>query len=185
MRKTIFSKLFAAAIFFTLTLAACEGPEGPRGPRGEDGLDGQDGNANVKSEIFTINQEHWVESDDFGVWYHVRETNLMTQDIVDYGAVLFYMKDANGINSWLSLPVTNVFEDTLTGTYSTNLEPWHELGAYYIQWRDSHPEFPLPPDWDITIKAVAIEGAPANMRKLEAIDPSKYEEVRRAFKLAD
>lgn len=163
-------------------LVSCTGAEGPAGPKGRDG---EDGNANVNSMVFTITPSNWVKADEKGVWYVDVNAPLIDSYIMDYGAVIFYLKDIGGFNSWLSLPFTNVnyYQDSIE--YLTIYEPWYDLGNLHIQWRDTHPVNPQPPDWDCVFKVVIIDGYPGLARKLESIDVSDYQQVKSEFRLED
>ncbi len=72
---------------------AKDGVEGPRGPQG---------NANVHSQIITVNPSDWTNS--FG--YHIvgLQVASITSDIVATGAVMVYSSYEG--TSWVALPYT-------------------------------------------------------------------------------
>jgi hypothetical protein len=88
-------------IVFGLMIVGCEGPEGPRGPAGPAGT------ANVIYSDW-YSPETWELDTVFGV--HERSytmtTASLTQDIIDNGVVLVYMR-FSGLNPEINqLPIT-------------------------------------------------------------------------------
>ncbi|MDD3643222.1 MAG: hypothetical protein PHQ19_07170 [Candidatus Krumholzibacteria bacterium] len=85
-------------IVFVLAILGCEGPEGPRGPAGTANV--------IYSDWYS--PETWTLATVFGV--HERSytmtTASLTQDIIDNGVVMVYMRFV-GLNPEISqLPVT-------------------------------------------------------------------------------
>jgi hypothetical protein len=83
--KSIFNFLFLLFALSAILMTACV-KEGPRGPAGQNGIDG---NANVIASAW-ITPPAW--SGDTADWYFDIISTAITQDIIDYGAVLAYMK---------------------------------------------------------------------------------------------
>ncbi len=173
MKKNI---ILSFAVLLGFLLLSCEGPEGPPGPQGPSG------NANVWSLSYVIYPDDWIE-DGFGFWYDQRSTPVIDQYVVDYGAVLFYLKDINGGNTYTQLPSTEIYRDEAGNVYSLEYAPWHGAGMLELQFYDTHPVNPYPPDWNCVIKVVIVDGNPAAMKKLKEIDTSSYDEVKAAFNL--
>ena len=86
------------AIVLITGVISCK-TEGPEGPAGRDGLDG---NANVKTRIITVTPSGW--SGDGYVYQAQKQADIITADIVEKGAVLCYLQDAN--NTYIPLPYT-------------------------------------------------------------------------------
>jgi len=88
-------------LFVAFMVIGCEGPEGPAGPAGPAGT------ANViYSEWFS--PDPWVLQETFGVSERsfTMTTSALTQEIIDYGVVLVYMRFV-GFNPEINqLPVT-------------------------------------------------------------------------------
>lgn len=75
-----------------LTTFSCtkEGKQGEPGPAGTNGTNGTNGNANVKSSTHTVYSWEWSTS---GSSKYVDITStLITNDILNSGAVLMYVK---------------------------------------------------------------------------------------------
>jgi hypothetical protein len=136
------------------------GPVGPEGPAG---------NANVKSVTFKIYPSDWVVRDMGStgfVWDYTFYSPLVTSDIVNYGAVLFYMKDTNGDNAWASIPSTFVYSDKDASDpngdkkYFESYDAWYSIGAMQISYRCQLKDGQKVPDYDVFIKAVVIADYP-------------------------
>ena len=81
-----------------LVLVGCEGDRGPAGPAGTANL--------IYSEWYS--PETWVQQIRFGIYEraYTMTTASLTQDIIDHGVVLVYMR-FNGFNPQINiLPVT-------------------------------------------------------------------------------
>ena len=95
---------------FALIILGCEGKEGPRwlmGPEGPRGPKGPAGSANIiYSEWFSPNT--WVAATLFGI--HERSytmaASLLTQEIIDHGVIMVYMKFVGGRPDINRLPIT-------------------------------------------------------------------------------
>lgn len=86
---------FIMIALFTLAITACSPEDGKDGIDGEQGIPGQDGNANVKSFLYEDVELKVGESNPFAI-------SALTQDVLDYGAVLGYITDSDGL--WFPLP---------------------------------------------------------------------------------
>ena len=95
--KSIISLLLIIAVVGLISSCV---KEGPRGPAGQNGVDG---NANVLASPW-LTPLAW-QGDTFDWYFDVTSADI-TQDIIDYGAVLAYIKIPNDIltNSVRSIP---------------------------------------------------------------------------------
>ncbi|TAL68342.1 MAG: hypothetical protein EPN82_10980 [Bacteroidetes bacterium] len=170
----------AFALASMLLLNGCfnthDGPIGPQGP------EGPPGNANVKSFTYTIHPNDWLASNDPNLWYFDQHCDYVTPDIVDYGAVLFYLKETSGKLSWISLPTTSLYRDN-GQAYTTEYQPWHSDYTLSIQWIDTHPTNPRKPTWDCVIKAIIIADYPYSVLKSKGVDLNNYEQVMSALNI--
>lgn len=172
----------AFSLIISIAILSCTGPAGPEGYPGRDG---KDGNANVRVITFTVKPSDWQKSPEPDMWYFDYPAPLITERIMNSGAVLLYLKDIGGFNSWLALPFTNshYYQDTIK--YLTIYEPWYDAGNIHIQWKDLHPKTPQPPDWNCVIKAVIIEGNPGLSGNLKNIDAKNYNYIKHEFSISD
>ncbi|MEQ8910292.1 MAG: hypothetical protein RIC95_13925 [Vicingaceae bacterium] len=160
--------IIAILILATITIfASCEkeGPEGPTGPAGKDGVDG---NANVSSSL-TVSS--WTYDDPS--WVANLSIPAITQDIVNTGAVLAYIKTQD---TFYQIPITFY----QTSTYSTSVEVETKLGGVSIYWTDSDRTTPVNPGSQ-TFKIIVI--ASSDRIKKSGIDVSDYEQVISEFNL--
>lgn len=151
--------LFLLLSFVTI-LSSCE-KEGPEGPAGEDG------NANVVSG--TTTSSNWTFYDPS--WVTTYTYSAITQEIIESGAVLVYMKVGNSYNQ---IPLTFYRSDS----YSTSIEVSTFVGGFSIFWSDSDLLEPLYPGYH-TFKVVVI--AASETLKSGNIDFSDYEHVSTEF----
>lgn len=153
--------IFGLAI---ISIVGCT-KEGPIGPAGADG------NANVVSSSFS--SSNWV----FGSpnWSLVLVYSAITQEIIDNGAVLVYLKNGQ---SYLQLPLT-IYP---TANYSTSLEVASFVGGVKIFWTDSDLVQPNNPgNREFKVVAIAATGLAQN----PDLDYTNYEAVKQAFNLSD
>ncbi len=148
--------LFLLSIVLFLFSCEVEGPMGPQGTagqNGQNGKDGQDGNANVVSEVFTINTSDWVEHGTFGSITHYYDVTLIiseiTNDIFQSGSVIAYLKSSS--DTYIALPYT--FTDI---GYYTTYSFGYQVGKLIIEIQDSD-FMTLRPDSQITAKIVIVE----------------------------
>ena len=156
--KTISTSLLLLSI---VLLSGCE-KEGPAGA---------DGNANVVSTTFTssawtFNSPSWMLSYNYPA---------ITQEIINTGAVLVYIRVNNSYNQ---LPLTFY----QSSDYSTTIEVSNSVGGVNIFWTDSDLVQPINPGTQ-TFKVVVI-AASAKIQN-PGVDYSNYEDVESAFNLKD
>lgn len=142
MSKISFFSLILACAMVTTGCKKDEGPMGPQGPAGANG------NANVQSEIITVEASEWTGSAASGFTAE-KETTVITEDIAINGAVLCY--SANVDSSYTPLP-TSLY----AGTFSINLGfQYHANGNILFYVQADNGATPQPAD--INYKVVAIE----------------------------
>ena len=98
-----------------------QGQQGQQGIAGANGTNGTNGNANVKSTTFNVAAGDWITLGTSGVYYNKAFASL-TQDIVDNGLVMCYLKSGS---AWVALPVTTGVEANIfviyTGSFQTGV----------------------------------------------------------------
>ena len=163
----IFSLLLLIAGVTIFTGCEKEGPEGPSGKDGidgVDGVDGEDGNANVVSGTITSSSWIYVEPS----WVILFNYAAITQDIIDNGAVLVYMKFDD---TYFQLPFTAY----QSSNYSTSVEVASYTGGLSIIWTDSDLTQPDKPG-EFTFKIVVITASA--LAQFPDIDFSDYNAVQ-------
>lgn len=139
--------------------------EGPMGPAGANG------NANVVSS--TISSSNWVFTSPS--WAITFTYPAITQDIIDKGAVLVYLKSGQ---SYSQLPVT-IYQ---SASYSTSLEVASFLGGVKVFWTDSDLTQPTNPgNKEFKVVVIAASGLAQNPN----LDFENYEAVKQAYNLKE
>ena len=135
MRRTLFLKgcFVLGAVFFCFVSPSCKKEEIP-GPKGEPGTPGGGGNAGINtSGVITIASSQWQANADSSAWVLSIPTTLITQNVVDKGAVKVYiLKSA----AWWELPLTQGDLFTQFG---------FEVGKVNLEFVDVHGELPDKP----------------------------------------
>jgi hypothetical protein len=152
-------------IVFGITLISIIGctKEGPIGPAGNDG------NANVVSSTFS--SSNWVYSAPS--WSLTHFYSAITQEIIDKGAVLVYLKTGQ---AYSQLPIT-IYTST---NYSTSIEVASFVGGVKLFWTDSDLTQPNNPgNLEFKIVVIAASGLAQNPN----LDFTNYEEVAQAYNL--
>lgn len=155
-------------LLVTMTIFSSCKKEGPEGPAGKDGVDG---NANVVSS--TITSSAWAYNAPS--WAITFTYPAITQEIINSGAVLVYIKVGNNYNQ---LPLTFY----QSSSYSTTIEVTTFAGGLSLIWTDSDLTQPNNPGSQ-TFKVVVI--AASGMIQNPNVDYSNYEEVKSTFNLVD
>lgn len=154
-------------IIFGITLISIIGctKEGPVGPAGADG------NANVVSS--TISSSNWVyNSPNWSITYFYP---AITQNIIDKGAVLVYLKNGQ---AYTQLPLT-IYP---SATFSSSLEVNSFVGGVKIFWTDSDLTQPSNPgNREFKVVVIAASGLAQNPN----LDFKNYEAVKLAYNLKD
>lgn len=142
-----------------ISIFACT-KEGPIGPSG---------NANVVSS--TISSSNWVLADNR--WSITFTYPEITQNIIDKGAVLVYMKVGQAYNQ---IPLTLYS----SATFSTSLQVSSFLGGVTVFWSDSDLTQPTNPgNREFKIVVIAASG----LAQKPNLDFENYEAVKKAYNL--
>ncbi len=161
--KIIAMFAFACGLLFT----NCK-KEGPQGPTGKDGTNG---NANVVSS--SITSSNWVYNAPS--WEINFTYGAVTQDIIDNGAVLVYMKVGTAYNQ---IPITFYPANNYSRTYDISTY----VGGVAIYCTDSDLTQPTNPGTQ-TFKVVVI--AASQLIKNPNVDLNNYSEVKQVFNIQD
>jgi hypothetical protein len=168
--NTIMTVIAGVALTLGLTLASCA-KKGDTGPAGPAGTNGTNGNANVVSS--TITSSNWVyNSPSWGITFTYP---AITQNIIDKGAVLVYMKVGQAYNQ---LPLT-IYQ---SATYSSSYEVSTNVGTVGIFVTDSdltQPNNPGSQTFKIVVIAASQKLANPN------VNYNDYASVKKAFNLQD
>jgi len=178
MKKNVFILCLMSIIIFSCEK---EGPVGPPGPAGKDGTDGKDGNANVTSITKSIAPSDWqasgISGEDLYFYYEISISEI-TNDIVQKGAVMIYIKQADG--SYHALPTTYNFYSSFLGYYyHTTIRYSFNTGKARIEIEDSDMNT-YRPEVSLEFKIVIIAGI--TLKSL-SIDLTNYQDVKKCFDL--
>ena len=180
----MFKKLMLLPLFVgALVFSACEGPEGPQGltgpegPQGSQGPAGQDGNANVQAFTVEFDERDAELSEDRTMALYGVETNVITQDIVDSGVVLGFVRPERGV--WSAMPFSIAYDPSGNNSvdYTLEFNYMYEPGAFAAFIRTSSGT--LSPI-DLDVRFVVIEGAAS---KNASYDFATYKEAAQALGL--
>ena len=104
MIKLRLNKIKSYHYFFIALLllaSACKKQE-IKGPQGDPGANGTGGNSSIASSaVFSIDSTAWILNADNTVWEAISNQNIITQAVIDKGAVKVYMQLNN---YWWELP---------------------------------------------------------------------------------
>lgn len=160
-------KSLLAICIIALSLIGCT-KEGAQGPAGKDGTNG---NANVVSS--SITSSSWVYNNPS--WEIAFSYAAITQDIIDRGAVLVYMKVGSAYNQ---IPITFYPANNYSRTYDIS----SNVGSVTIYCTDSDLTQPTNPGIQ-TFKIVVISAS--QLIKNPNVDLNNYSIVKQAFQLQD
>lgn len=149
MKKT--NLLFASAI--VLSLMSCKkdiyGCKDPTAVNFSDYATKDDGSCyhvnNIESDEVTVT--NWGYTNPY--YYATINYPAITQEVVDHGAVLVYIKTGNG--QYSQLPLTFY----PSASWSTSVEVVHSLNQVDLFWTDSDLNTAAPGSW--TFKIVVIQ----------------------------
>lgn len=168
--KTIMTLITGLVMAFGLTFSSCKKAE--TGPAGKNGIDG---NANVQStgEV-DLNSLTWnyQGSPANDLYVSVFPTSTVTQEVVDNGLVMAYLKTSGG---WVALPFSGVMDGTDDITFEI------VNGAVKFYYRDND-ELTTTPDPSVIALIARIVIIPAQIKKPN-VDHYNYEEVKAAYNL--
>lgn len=163
MKSILTTCFLICAIFFQSCIV--EGEQGPQGPAGEDG------NANVQSSSLTTSNWTYLSPD----WYINFTYSAITQDILDNGAVLVYVKSGS---NYFQLPYTFYPNSSYSRSYTFK----HYLGGLTVVVTDSD-WLQSPNPGLLTFKVVVI--ASSAIAKHPNVNLKNYDEVKKTFELKD
>lgn len=142
------------------------------------------GDAYAEALVYNIQPTQWSplgETDD--TWFHVLVTNAVTHEVVNYGAVLFYIKDHSS-NYWQLIPDTFTGYDKDGNVYTYEYRSWYGFEELELQYRDSHPTSPIAPDWTTRVKVVIISGQDWE-DAIRNVNINNYNDLKEHFDLKD
>ncbi len=139
---------------------------GEKGNTGDPGPQGPPGNANVITINFTINPNQWAASlpppaapgdEGYFLYYILGNVSEITQQIIDYGAVIAYYND-NGY--YLPLPYTKYYKTTSPSIYlwEETLSSIISTATCQIDLKSSDFYIPEAASQQIRVKLVIIDG---------------------------
>lgn len=152
-------KFLLMAALFAVAFTSCK--------KGDTGPAGQDGNANVQTHI----SYNTVYNQSGTSWTSTIFVQDITQDIVDYGAVLVYGKLED---SYFAFPMTF----PRTENYATTYNYTYEMGIVRLEVTDTDMVLPDYPEFT-QIKVVTIAGNGL----IQGVDYTDYEQVKEAYHL--
>lgn len=170
--KSLLSITLIIALF---TVIACT--------KGEQGPPGKDGNANVHSQTITLQADSWEHFGDAGYpdegYQSVQNAPVITQDIIDNGAVMAYLSTDK--TQWFALPMT--FPTGLQDTVYDYSESWNYvylLNTIVVEIQDSD-FWTMAPQDALYLKVVAVAGT--ELKRKKDINWLNYEQVRETYNL--
>lgn len=168
LSKTMSTLVTGMVLLLGLTVSSCKKAEA--GPAGKNGTDG---NANVQStgEI-NLASLTWAYQAAGDAYVTVYPMAAATQDVVDKGLVMAYIKTTDG---WAALPFSAVMYDTDNITF----EVINGAVRFYYRGNDQSTTTVDP---SITTLIVRIVIIPAQIKKPH-VDHYSYEEVKTAYHL--
>ncbi len=138
----------------------------------------------VISFYYTIYPNQWVPTNEPAHWYTKLNVPEITEDVLDYGAVLVYTK--NNLNSWVLLPFSSTFNAENNNTYTEEIwagHYWKGIDIDYKYTNKMNPTVPGSPlslrvviirDWNIydLMKMPEVKDIDLLMKKLNKPDPA-------------
>lgn len=182
MKKLLNWGLLVVAL---MAMNACEGPQGPVGPAGSNGAQGPAGPQGQQGVPGTANVVYsswaragaWSTVDVYGVVRSFIDINAprLTQEVIDRGVVLVYVKLTTDNNQVRQLPVT-VFAQ-----FTEELIDFSLIANRIRVW-STPVRPPISPSPNYEFRYVIIPGAQAARMNYENLS---YEEAREMFNLPD
>ena len=162
----VLSLILTFGMIFSCTKEV-EGPQGPQGPQGQAG-------PGASSTTFNVPANAW-QGDGDGYYVTITNVNILTQDIVNNGAVLLYW---NIDGEWVPLPASFV-----GGSWTTHMFFTFSVGEIYLEFQDDDGFTPNPGSeyGTTTFRVVAI--AASGLAENPNLDKTNYEEVIKTFNL--
>lgn len=152
----------------SLTMTSCyvDGGVGPQGPPGE-GLN------RFVTYNYNIRAVDWVQQvGDINTYLYQKSNTDITSGVINNGMVLVYARFDG--KPWVQLPMTNHYTDNGI-PYTLEYLPYHTVGAFEIQYVDSHPQ-PVAPGMFTELRVVIVEGTDY-LSSIKNTDLNNYNEV--------
>jgi hypothetical protein len=157
-------------------------------------LQGPEGNANVLTDVFTVNGGDWMNLDgyDYGLPpayddqvftnYYIRKNNSITQDILDNGLVLVYFTPnlEENANAWAPLPYQSAPANGYGVDYVYVTSPGQVELEYYFAPIDATAITPRLTGYeDLTrkFKIVTVSGQAGVFMLAHHVNLNNYQEV--------
>ncbi len=160
--------IIGLGVAFGLTLSSCKKAE--TGPTGKNGADG---NANVYSTGPVNLDSLWVYNSGDDFYLATLTSSAITQEVVDNGLVMAYLKFGN--TGWFALPISNLFvpDDVFAFEIAAGQVKFH-----YLDNNGSTTTADVS-NFGILVRVVII---PAQLKKPN-VDHLNYNEVTAAYNL--
>ncbi|GAB2796600.1 hypothetical protein GCM10027275_47430 [Rhabdobacter roseus] len=186
-RNLLASCLVLASL--VIGIAACEGPAGPAGPAGTPGPTGPQGPAGSQGATGTANviYSSWRAASTLGTWtrttlngkekfYLDMSAAPLSQQIMDQGVVMVYLKHPTENNQIRQLPVSIVAQ------FTEELVDYSLASVGSIRLWSTPMNGPVVPTSNYQFRYVLIPGAQAGRLNYEKLT---YQEVKELFNLPD
>lgn len=159
--------ILLSILMFGLTISCSKEVEGPQGPQGPAG-------PGASSTTFNVPGNAW-QGDGDGYFVTVTNINILTQDIVNNGAVLLYW-NIDGV--WVPLPTSFV-----EGSWTTHMFFSFSVSEIELVFQDDDGFTPNPGAefGTTTFRVVAIPAS--GLAENPDLDKTNYEEVIKIFNL--
>jgi len=95
-----------------------------------------------------------------------QDTDLINQDIINNGMVLFYYRNVNDGEFWRQMPSTELYFDDVNPefNYSKEFHPFHDPNGFEVKYFATDPQLLRPIDYVIELKVVVIDNSFTNVR---------------------
>lgn len=159
--------IVALSALFVLACKKEDGPEGPQGPQGETG------NANVQSQMITVQSSQWVYEDP--TYSFITSCGIITGEIAESGVVMCYEKRDD---IYTPMPISVIYNGE---TVTTHVGFEHKVDEIYFFIQAAEGVTPAPGERTFKVVAIESSGLAAN----PGVDLYDYEEVKQTFDIED
>lgn len=131
----------------------------------------------TRSIFYWVYPEDWRPYPDISNgWYDELTIDYIDDEVLDNGIVLFFVRSFDGADYWMSLPYTRtVYDNDIP--FTQEFEAWSGYRTSLLQFYDSHPTTPLPPDWDMQIKVVIVRGTPDILSNVQLLKDEGHDAI--------
>lgn len=109
----------------------------------------------IYNRFYTLGTSQWVKAEKANSWYVSLQIPEITPSIIDYGAVIIYVKDE--FNAWVPLPRTKVFKTSAGVAFSEEISASYSSGRVDIDYKYDDPADPTPPHSPVNIKVTILD----------------------------